>query len=197
MSTAAPARGKMPRMDPASLRIETPRLVLRPPRPEDFDAFAAFQANPETMHFLGSAAQPRSLAWRSFLTMAGAWAMQGFGMFTVIEKESGRWVGRVGPWQPEGWPGTEVGWGIVHDRCRLGYATEAATGAIDWAFAALGWHEVIHVIDLENLPSQGVARKLGSRNRGRGQLPAPFTDSVIDVWGQTKAEWLARRGAEG
>jgi RimJ/RimL family protein N-acetyltransferase len=197
MSTGTPPRGKMPRMDPASLRLETSRLVLRPPRPEDFDAFAAFQADAETMRFLGSAAQPRSLAWRGFLTMAGAWAMQGFGMFAVIEKESGRWVGRVGPWHPEGWPGTEVGWGIVHDRCRLGYATEAATAAIDWAFAALGWHEVIHVIDLANLPSQGVARKLGSRNRGRGQLPAPFTDNVVDVWGQTKAEWRARRGADG
>ena len=180
-------------MDRSTLEIETPRLLLRPTRREDFDAFAAFQADAESMRYLGSAAQPRSLAWRSFLTMAGAWAVQGYAMFSVIEKASGRWVGRVGPWQPEGWPGTEVGWGIVRDRCRLGYATEAATAAIDWAFAELGWTEVIHVIDLDNVPSQGVARKLGARNRGRGRLPAPFADSIIDVWGQTKTEWLARR----
>jgi hypothetical protein len=38
--------------------------------------------------------------------MAGAWAMQGFAMLSVIEKATGRWVGRAGPWQPEGWPGT-------------------------------------------------------------------------------------------
>jgi RimJ/RimL family protein N-acetyltransferase len=179
----------------ATIELETPRLRLRPPRPEDFDAFAAFQADAESMRYLGSAPQPRSLAWRSFLTVAGAWAMQGFAMFSVIEKSSGRWVGRVGPWQPEGWPGTEVGWGIASDRCRLGLATEAATAAIDWAFANLGWTEVIHVIAPENFASQGVARKLGSRNRGRCQLPAPFTDSVVDVWGQTKAEWLARRAS--
>lgn len=179
-------------MNLSTLRLETPRLVLRPPIPQDFDGFAAFQADAETMRFLGSTAQPRSLAWRSFLTMAGAWAMQGFAMFSVIEKETGRWIGRVGPWYPEGWPGTEVGWGIARDRCRRGYATEAASAAIDWAFATLGWNEVIHVIDVENVPSQGVASKLGSRNRGRGQLPAPFTDNVIDIWGQTKAEWLAR-----
>jgi RimJ/RimL family protein N-acetyltransferase len=180
-------------MDLNTLAIETPRLTLRPTRREDFDAFAAFLANAETMRYLGSAPQPRSLAWRGFLTMAGAWAMQGYAMLSVIEKSSGRWIGRVGPWQPEGWPGTEVGWGIVHDRCRLGYATEAATAAIDWAFAELGWTEVIHVIDIDNAPSQAVARKLGSLNRGRGQLPAPFADNVIDVWGQTKQEWLARR----
>lgn len=175
------------------LSLETQRLLLRPTRKDDFEEFAAFLADAETMRHLGSAAQPRSLAWRSFLTMAGAWAVQGYAMFSVIEKASGRWVGRVGPWQPEGWPGTEVGWGIARDRWRLGYATEAATAAIDWAFAELGWAEVIHVIAPDNVASQGVARKLGSRNRGPGRLPAPFEGSPIDVWGQTKAEWLERR----
>jgi RimJ/RimL family protein N-acetyltransferase len=182
-------------MNLTTLQIETPRLLLRPTRPEDFDAFAAFMADAESMRYLGSAPQPRSLAWRSFLYMAGAWAIQGFAMFSVIEKASGRWIGRVGPWQPEGWPGTEVGWGIARDRCRLGYATEAATAAIDWAFENLGWTEVIHVIAPENVASQGVARRLGSRNRGRTQLPAPFVESVVDMWGQTKAEWHARRPA--
>jgi RimJ/RimL family protein N-acetyltransferase len=182
-------------MELATLRLETPRLVLRPPLPEDFDGFATFQGDAETMRFLGSDAQPRSVAWRNFLTMAGAWAIQGFGMFSVIEKETDRWVGRVGPWRPEGWPGTEVGWGILRDRCRQGYATEAAAAAIDWAFDRLGWTEVIHVIDVGNVASQGVARKLGSRNRGRGRLPEPYAENVIDVWGQTKDEWRAARAS--
>jgi RimJ/RimL family protein N-acetyltransferase len=183
-------------MNRSALELETPRLVLRPTRREDFDAFAGFLGDAESMRYLGSAPQPRPLAWRSFLTMAGAWAMQGYAMFSVIEKTSGRWVGRVGPWQPEGWPGTEIGWGIVRDRCRMGYATEAATAAIEWAFAELGWSEVVHVIDVSNVPSQGVARKLGSTNRGRVTLPAPFGDSVVDLWGQTRAEWLARRRSD-
>lgn len=184
-------------MNFATLKLETPRLLLRPPAPEDFDAFAAFQGDAEVMRFLGSAAQPRSVAWRNFLTMAGAWTIQGYGMFSVIEKESGRWVGRVGPWQPEGWPGTEVGWGILRECWRRGYATEAATAAIDWAFDRLGWTEVIHVIDVDNVASQGVARRLGSRNRGRGRLPEPYSTHVIDVWGQTKAEWRANRAHFG
>jgi RimJ/RimL family protein N-acetyltransferase len=180
-------------MNLTALEIDTPRLKLRPPRRDDFEGYAAFLSDAETMRYLGAAPQPRTLAWRSFLTMAGAWQIQGFAMFSVIEKATGRWVGRVGPWQPEGWPGTEVGWGIVRDRCGLGYATEAATASIDWAFASLGWSEVVHVIDVDNAPSQAVARKLGSRNRGRGQLPTPFESSVIDIWGQSKAEWLSRR----
>jgi len=182
-------------MDLATLRIETPRLLLRPIYREDFDAWAAYMSDPESARFVGGV-QLRPVAWRGFLTMAGAWAVQGFAMFSVIEKASGRWIGRVGPWQPEGWPGTEVGWGIVRDRCGLGYATEAAIATIDWVFAELGWTDVIHTIDVGNVPSQAVARKLGSRNRGRGQLPAPYSEIVIDVWGQSKTEWLARRAAD-
>ena len=47
------------------------------------------------------------------MTMIGSWHATGFAMFSVIEKSSGRWVGRLGPWMPEGWPGPEVGWAIA------------------------------------------------------------------------------------
>jgi len=182
-------------MNLADLELETPRLLLRPTRREDFEPWAAFMADPETARFVGGV-QPRSVAWRGFLTMAGAWAIQGFAMFSVIEKPSGRWVGRIGPWQPEGWPGTEVGWGIVRDRWGRGYATEAAATTMDWAFDVLGWTEIIHTIDVDNVASQAVARKLGARNRGRGRLPEPYEDLVVDIWGQTKEEWLARRRSD-
>jgi hypothetical protein len=55
--------------------------------------------------------------------------------------------------------------------------------AIDWAFDALGWDEVIHVIDIENGASQSVARKLHSHKRGRGQLPPPYEQIVVDILG--------------
>ena len=179
-------------MDIDSLRIETPRLILRPTRLEDFDAWAEFMADGEATRFIGGQ-QPRSTSWRSFMTMAGAWHLQGYSMFSVIEKSSGRWVGRVGPWQPEGWPGTEVGWGIARECWGRGYATEAAEASIEWAFAQLGWTEVIHVIDLGNTASIAVARKLGARNRGPGRLPAPYENVVVDIWGQTRSEWEQRR----
>ena len=177
-----------------TVHIETDRLILRPPRREDFDAWAGFMGDAEATRFIGGQ-QSRSVAWRSFCGMAGAWQLFGFAMFSVIEKASGRWVGRLGPWQPEGWPGTEVGWGIVRDAWGKGYAGEGASAAIDWAFANLGWSEVIHTIDPDNRASQSVAVKLGSRNRGPGRLPAPFEASKVDVWAQSREEWLARRAS--
>lgn len=177
--------------EPEELVLETPRLILRQPRAEDFDAYAAFMTDLESAKFLGGV-QPRATAWRGFAQIVGAWQLCGFSMFSVIERATGEWVGRVGPWMPELWPGTEIAWGIVRDRCGRGYATEAAKASIDWAFATLEWDEVIHTIAPANVASQHVARKLGSRNRGPGRLPAPFEDVAIEIWGQTRAEWQAR-----
>lgn len=179
-------------MDIDTLRIETPRLILRPTRWEDFDAWAAFLADEEATRFLGGV-QSRPLAWRTVMCMAGAWQLRRPAMFSVIEKSSGRWVGRLGPWTPEGWPGTEVGWGIARECWGRGYATEGAAATIDWAFDNLGWTDVIHTISPQNLASQGVARKLGSRNRGPGKLPPPLENQPVDVWGQTREEWRARQ----
>lgn len=180
----------MPTPEP---ELETDRLILRPPAAEDFEPWAAFSADEEAMRHLGGA-QPRALAWRGMCTIAGAWTVKGFSMFSVIEKATGRWIGRLGPWRPEGWPGPEVGWGLVRDAWGKGYATEGATAAIDWAFDALGWTEVIHTIEPANVNSQKVARRLGSTLLRQAEMPPPFAVQVLDVWGQSREQWRARRG---
>lgn len=172
--------------------LETDRLILRAPRAEDFEPWAAFAADEEAARHLGGV-QDRALAWRGICTVAGAWTIRGFSMFSVIEKATGRWVGRLGPWEPEGWPGTEVGWGLSRDCWGKGYATEGAIAAIDWAFDHLGWSEVIHTIEPANVNSQKVARRLGSAVLRQTRMPAPFQDKVLDVWGQSREQWLARR----
>jgi RimJ/RimL family protein N-acetyltransferase len=169
-------------------------LLLRLPQRQDFDAFAAMNEDAETMRFIGGTL-PRHAAWRKFLQMPGAWALQGFAMFSVIEKASGQWVGQLGPWQPEGWPGTEVGWAFSRAAWGKGLATEAGFAAIGWAFENLGWSEVIHSISPDNLASQALARRLGSGNRGPGKLPEPLDGEKIDIWAQTREQWQARRAA--
>jgi RimJ/RimL family protein N-acetyltransferase len=123
--------------------------------------------------------------------------VQGFAMFSVVDRASGEWLGQVGPWQPEGWPGTEVGWALHRRAWGRGYATEAATAAIDWAFDALGWTEVIHCIDPANAASQRLAARLGSAPSRTTTLPPPYDDHLVDVWGQSRADWRARRHAAG
>lgn len=173
-------------------QVMTPRLLLRRPIASDFDAWAEFSADPEAARFLGGA-QPREVAWRTMATVVGAWTMRGFSMFSVVERATGEWIGRIGPWQPEGWPGPEVGWGIARSAWGKGYAVEAAAAAIDFAFEQLGWTEVIHCIDPDNVASARVAERLGSRRLRQATMPPPLpADRPLDIYGQTRAEWRAR-----
>ena len=180
------------RMYDPGLAIETDRLVLRMPRLEDLDRWCLFLGDEESARHVGGV-QPRPVVWRGLASMAGAWAIGGCAMFSVIEKSSGLWIGRLGPWCPEGWPGTEVGWGLMKEYWGRGYATEGAIAAIDWCFDHLGWDEVIHVIAPANHASRQVARRLGSRLRGPARLPEPVAHIEVECWGQTRAEWRAQR----
>ncbi|MBL8299321.1 MAG: GNAT family N-acetyltransferase [Rhodanobacteraceae bacterium] len=180
-------------MPMTEVELHSERLLLRTPRLDELDAWAAFAADPQTMQFLGGV-QGRSAAWRALMCMAGSWQLQGFAMFSVIEKASGRWIGRIGPWMPAEWPGTEVGWGLCAAAQGKGYAVEAAAVAIDWAFDNLGWTEVIHCIDPDNLASRRVAERLGSRLLRQANLPAPYDAKPLDIWGQTREEWHSRTG---
>jgi RimJ/RimL family protein N-acetyltransferase len=171
--------------------IETARLILRPPKLEDFEPFAEFMSD-EASRFVGGPTPP-SATWRSLAALVGAWTLQGYSMFSWIEKESGRWVGRGGPWQPVGWPGTEVGWATAMSAQRKGYAKEAATAMITWAFDNLGWSGVIHCIDPANAPSIAVAKSLGSSVMRTGvAAPAPIV-ATWDLYGQTREQWRSRK----
>lgn len=183
---------KLPKIDGPIL--ETQRLILRVPCADDFDAWAAFHADPQTMEHLGGV-QARSEAWRGLCAMTGAHYIRGFTMFSLILKngpDAGQWIGRIGPWQPEGWPGTEVGWGVASAYAGQGYAYEAAVATIDYAFDVLGWDDVMHCINPLNKPSEKLAIALGSKNRGTTRMPAPFQNIEVNDWGQSKTDWKAK-----
>jgi len=163
--------------------LETRRLHLRPPAAADFEPWAAMLADPEVARFIGGA-QNRYGAWRNLAMMIGAWELSGFGMFSVLEKASGRWIGRVGPWQPEGWPGPEIGWALRRDAWGHGYATEAARATMAWARAALGWRRAIHLVHPDTHASRVVAERLGSRPLAGYDTSLIASDVPLVVYGQ-------------
>jgi len=167
------------------MRIETERLILREIDPErDFEAWARSMADPETVRYIGGKVLDRAQAWRHMASLIGHWQIRGYGFFSVETKASGEWVGRVGPWYPEGWPEPEVGWTIAREQWGKGYATEAGKAAVAFAFRELGWHRVIHVILTGNERSVAVAERLGSRYiRTEPGLPG-VTDHEVLVYGQ-------------
>ena len=172
--------------------LETPRLLLRPPQAADFESWCAFMADAEATRHIGGVQTPDQV-WRGMLSLAGAWALQGFSMFSIIEKVSGKWIGRAGPLYPRGWPAREVGWGIVRSHWGRGLAFEAACASMDFVVDTLGWEDIAHFIPPENEPSRILAQRLGSRMRGAARLPPPLDEIPVDLWAQTADDWRRRR----
>lgn len=144
------------------IHLETERLLLRMLRNEDFDDYAAMCADPQTMTFIGERKpMTRNQAWRHMASIVGHWQLRGYGFFAVEEKTTGRFVGRVGFWDPEDWPSFEVGWTIVREHCSKGYATEAARACLGYAFTTLGRDQITSLIDPNNIASIRVAEHLG------------------------------------
>jgi len=152
-------------------QLETERLFLRGFYPADLDAYAEMCADPEVMRYLGYS-QPltRSEAWRNMAMILGHWHLRGYGMWAVEQRCSGTLIGRIGCWQPEGWPGFEIGWSLRRAYWGQGYATEGARAAMNHAFFELKQSHVISVIHPENAASIRVAQKLGEKLEGTTQL---------------------------
>jgi len=143
-------------------RLETARLVLRGWQESDLDAYAAMSADPGVMRYIGGILD-REQSWRQMALHAGHWTLRGYGNWAVERSVDGVLVGRCGLWNPEGWPGLEVGWKLARHAWGQGYATEAARAAIEWAWSVVDAARLISVIHPENAPSARVAERLGLR----------------------------------
>jgi RimJ/RimL family protein N-acetyltransferase len=174
--------------------LETDRLKLRRWCGADIAPNTAMLSDPATARFITVDGKPITdelNGWRNAAVMAGHWMLHGAGMFVVEEKSSGKFVGRVGPWFPPGWPGFEVDWGIAKEFRGRGYAVEATRAAIDWVFASFEIDRIIHCIDRENTASEAVARRLGAEKQGETDL----FGHVADVWVTSREKWLAAKAA--
>jgi len=166
---------------PAATTLETRRLILRGWRADDVAPYAALLADPETARFITRRGRPyrASEAWAETAFMIGHWQIRGFGQFVVEARDTGAFLGRAGPLQPEGWPGLEIAWALAPAARGQGYATEAATATAAWAFRTLGPDHLISVIHPDNAASQRVAVRLGEYRTG--ETFAPFGEAC-DIW---------------
>ncbi|WP_087024035.1 GNAT family N-acetyltransferase [Thaumasiovibrio subtropicus] len=142
--------------------IETERLRLRGWQQSDATSLAALNADADFVRYIG-AGKPLSPeeSWRVMAMLAGHWVLRGFGLWAVELKANGAFIGRVGLLEPEGWPQTEIGWGIDPAYWGKGYASEAASAAMAWAFNELGVKALISIIHPDNHASKRLAERLG------------------------------------
>jgi RimJ/RimL family protein N-acetyltransferase len=139
--------------------IETERLLLRPLTTSDLDEFVAMHAAPEVMRTMGPFDRDRS---RDRLQAAEReWAERGHGLMAVVERDTGRFLGRSGL---KYWPQfdeTEVGWVLHPDYWGRGFATEAGRACVEWGFRTLEVPYLTAMILSDNVRSLRVAARLG------------------------------------
>ncbi|MBU0584461.1 MAG: GNAT family N-acetyltransferase [Alphaproteobacteria bacterium] len=148
--------------------IETERVILRPHRLEDFDAYQAMWTDPKVTRFIGGRAHTREESWVRFLRHTGTWSMLGYGYWAIEAKAGGALVGEAGfqdmkrSIEPsiEGIP--EAGWALAPAFQGIGLATEVIGRAAAWIDANLGGRTVC-IIAPDNAASIKVAQKCGYR----------------------------------
>lgn len=156
--------------------IRTERLLLRPFRDEDIDAFAAMNRDPRVMEFfpgLASREETKALIGR----IRASVVERGVGMWAVEVPERASFIGFVGLHQATFdapfTPCVEVGWRLAAEHWGHGYATEAARASLEYGFGTFGLTEILSWTVPDNLPSRRVMEKIGMTRDVDGDFDHP------------------------
>jgi ribosomal-protein-alanine N-acetyltransferase len=148
-------------------KLETERLLLRELEPGDVDFVAAMLDDPRVTRFYPKRyTREDAIGWIE--RQRTRYARDGYGLWLVLLRAEHIPVGQVGLLRQEvnGAPLPEIGYLLAHRYWGQGIATEAAIATRDYAFDQLHFDRVVSLIRPENLPSQGVARRVGMRTVG-------------------------------
>ena len=147
--------------------LESERLILRDRRFEDFPDFLAMQKDQRLQRYITGEPLSDEDAWQKFIRMTGHWALMGYGMWVIEERESGAFVGETGfaefhrDIEPSHIGVPEMGWLVSPDFQGKGYASEAVRAAIAWGDGHFREVGMCCIINPDNKPSIRVAEKAG------------------------------------
>ena len=148
--------------------IETERLTLRAPQLDDLQAMIAFFATTRS-HMVGG---PRDAmgSYTSLVSRLGHWVLNGYGLWHIVEKTSGTFVGWTGMIFAPGWSEPELGWTLFEPAEGKGDGFEAAAAARSQAAQHQGLNGVISYIAHANGRSMALAERLGARFERESEL---------------------------
>lgn len=169
---------------PTTPTLHTARLTLRRPAATDLDGFAAMNADPEVMRYIGAGKLRTREETRAGLERAAHdWDENGHGLFSVEARDSGEflgWVTLAEPlFLPRILPAVEIGWRFLREHWGHGYATEAARATMRFAFEDRGLDRLVSIRHVENLASQRVMEKLGMHRELDTTVPATGQPVVV------------------
>ena len=158
---------------------------MRPPEVADARALMEIHQDPEVLArglvTLTSPPGGIEVALRNIDRINRHWTLHGYGQWSVLEKNTGEVIGCVGFFHRDGSSEIELGWIIRRSRWGNGFASEAARGAIDWAWRMCATDHIISLIRRDDALSRRVAEKAGQRFEQQGI--EPVSGETRDVFG--------------
>lgn len=143
-------------------------VVLRAPRESDLDDIARFYAGDRSQFVGGPMGRPD--CWRMISGGLGHWALRGYGMWQIADKDSDQAVGACGFIYREGWDEPELGWQIWDGFEGRSLAFQAANAARRFGAEHFGLNGVISYINPANTRSRALATRLGATFEREGEL---------------------------
>ncbi len=144
--------------------LETDRLMLRKITQADFHDWQQILSDPITMQYYPAPYDEKGVQRWVDWTL-GNYEAYGFGLWAVILKESGAFIGDCGITMQniygDGKLLPEVGFHFNRAHWRRGYATEAAKTVMDYAFRQFDFDALYCYQNSENIPSRKTAEKIG------------------------------------
>lgn len=143
--------------------LETERCLVRETSVEDVDAFYKLYEHEEITKYMEPLFEDRDEEieyTKSYIK--NVYEFYGFGMWTVVEKNTGKVIGRAGVSYREGFSLPELGFMIGKNYQRQGYAYEVCSAIADYMYENHEMEEILIFIEPKNTPSIFLAKKLGA-----------------------------------
>lgn len=142
--------------------LETKRCLIRETTEEDVEDFFRIYSDPAITRYLEDLYPDRERE-REYIReyIDKIYTFYEFGVWTVLEKESGAVIGRAGFSYRPGFDDPEIGFLIGADRQRKGYAEEVCRAILAYGREELGFTCVQAMVCTENEASLCLCDKLG------------------------------------
>jgi RimJ/RimL family protein N-acetyltransferase len=176
--------------------LRTHRLVLPVWSDDDFDRFAAWTRDREATRWVLRRPLTDTELERHHRRTLRNWRTMGIGKRSVLDGETGAWLGfvdvcLVGPGKGCRAGDVEIEFFLLPFAWGRGLGTEAAAAARDDAFERIGLLELLGRFRVENTASGRVLHKLGFTLVRRHRFP---DGASVDVTRLTRDEWQAATG---
>ena len=156
--------------------LETKRLILRTWQDDDIDPMTLINQDPKVCEFLPGVGDRKA-------TIAGAERINkhfqdhGFSLYAVELKSTHEMIGWTGlmipSFESHFTPAVEIGWRLASEHWNKGYATEAATAVLGYAFTTLNFNEVVSFTVVNNKASRRVMEKIGLQYHSHDDFDHP------------------------